>query len=217
MPSAQWMALGCYRKLVSDHAVKPPKKVLLLNPSCHVPSPTMSIPGLQRLFLSQYPCLNTLFPQIPGSKYSLGQQVYLFWVPPWSATLCPYSFPSATSHTQSLDIFLIAHYTFPGFYLPKSESLSLTSGPAAFFGKKKTHISYFPVFLLLTHLFSFLQIKDILVFQSKASESYEQNNLFSPSIFLRKAWNILMQRFSWRQKLAWKNSSQTARVWLSYK
>lgn len=155
--------------------------------------------------------------RIPGSKYSLGQQVYLFWVLPWSATLCPYSFPSATSHTHSLDIFLIAHYTFSGFYLPKSESLSLTSGPAAFFGKKKTHISYFPVFLLLTHLFSFLQIKDILVFQSKASESYEQNNLFSPSIFLRKAWNILMQRFSWRQKLAWKNSSQTARVWLSYK
>lgn len=217
MPPAQWMTLGCYGKVVSDHAVKPHTKIFLLNPSCHVPSTRLSIPRLEKLFLSQYPCLNILRPQ----------DAWLQMLP-WTTGLFVLG-PSLICHIKPLLIpgssFTYTHLGhFPDcpIYLPRIPSSKIWVSlinfwSSSFSGKKKTHFSYFAVFLLLLHLFPFLQTKDILVFQSKATESYEQNNLFSPSIILRKAWNILMQRFSWRQKLAWKNSSQTARVWLSYK
>lgn len=183
------------------------------------PAPdTLSIPGLQRLFLSHYPCLKALLPL----------DVWL-QILPWMTGLFVLTWPvtlplviSGSNFTYSL----LGYFPDWSICLPRILSSKiwvsvLNFWCSSFFGKKKTHIShiiYLVFFLLLPHLFPFLQTKDILVFQSKASEwMNEWNNLFSPSITLRKAWNILMQRFSWRQKLAWKNSSQAVRVWLSYK
>lgn len=143
MPSAQWMALGCYRKLVSDHAVKPPKKVLLLNPSCHVPSPTMSIPGLQRLFLSQYPCLNTLFPPDP-----------LFQILPWTTGLFVLG-PSLICYIMPLLIpgcnftyALLGHFPDCPLYFPRILSSKiwvsvLNFWSSSFFWKEKdTHLIF---------------------------------------------------------------------------
>lgn len=162
--------------------------MFLLNLSCHRPSPMMSIPGLQRLYLSQHPCLNTLL-------HLDARLQILLWITGLfvlgSSLMC-HIMPLLTSGSN-FTYTLLGHFPDCPIYLPRIPSSKiwvslLNFWSSRFFSrKKKTHISYFAVFLLLPHLFPFLQTKDILVFQNKASESYEQNKLFSPSIVLKKA------------------------------
>lgn len=116
MPSAQWMTLGCYGKIMVDHAVKPHETVLVLNPSCHDPSPTMSLPGFLRLFLCQGPCLNTLI-LLAACLQILTWAIPDLFVAGLSLIchILPLLFPWPSSHTHSLAIFL----TSP-IYLPRS-------------------------------------------------------------------------------------------------
>lgn len=141
-------------------------------------SDMLSIPGIQRLFLPQYPCLYTLLP-LDAWLQILPWMTGLF-VLTWPDLTCP----DLTCHIMPLVIsgsnftYSLLGY-FPGcsIYLPRILSSKIWVSVLNFwssrsFGKKKTHIShitYFALFLLLPHLFPFLQTKDILVFQSKAS------------------------------------------------
>lgn len=177
----------------------------------------LSIPGLQRLFLCQCPCLNALLP--PDARLQI-----LHWT-----TGVFVLGPSLICHIMSLLISgsnftytLLGHFPDCPIYLPRILSSKICVSvlkfwSSSFFWNEKDTYFIFCNLSASSSSLPFPPNKRYFSIWKLASESYEQNNLFSPSIILRKAWNILMQRFSWRQKLAGKNSSQTARVWLSYK
>lgn len=150
------MTLACYGKVVSDHAVKPHTKIFLLNPSYHVPSTRLSIPRLERLFLSQYPCLNILHPQ----------DAWLQMLP-WTTGLFVLG-PSLIRHIMPLPIpgsnftyTLLRHFPDCPIYLPRIPSSKiwvslLNFGPVAFLERKRliSHILQSFCFFLISSLSS---------------------------------------------------------------
>lgn len=148
-------------KVVSDHAVKPHRKFFWLNPSCHAEYPRTpeAVP------------MSVSLPKRPASPRCQAPNTPLD-----NRCICSGSLPDL-SHYVPTDFWvqLHIHTTWTFSWLPnipaqdsvfQNLSLCLSFGPAAFFGMKKTHISYFTIFPLLPHLFPFLQTKDILVFEN---------------------------------------------------